>query len=586
MEFQKYYQDELAYMREMGELFSKNYPKLAPFLSHESNDPDVERLLEGFSFLTAKLRQKVEDEVPEFTEGLFASLWPHFLRPVPSMSILEFQPLSTVNTGNRRIPAGVEVESIAVEGTKCRFRTCYPVDVTPIYIEDVSVRSISRKSRLAIKLKSHNNVNFSELEMHSLRLYIHGDDKSKRDLFQALTRNVENIGYVNKETKDYTSIQGVDVNPVGFDAEDALIPYPDNISSAYRLLQEYFCFPEKFHFIDIKGIDRIFTSIHSDEVTLQIDISKELDSEVKLTKDSLKLFCSPIINIFSRDGDPIRRIREKTEYSLKPSGNPRHYQIFSVEDMYGSRQGDISRKPYIAYHGLSNRVQDYQEDEKAYYRLNYRSSIIDNEIETMVVFQDGIERGNWDTKKTEIIGTDLLCTNASLTKQLRVGDICHHATNTPEYIKFNNISRVSEPYPAPIHLNLDWALIGSLSLNFESLSSLITIKQLMSLYDTPSFYSKQAKRVHQLRLDGILSLESCNIVRILRDLPVNGIEMTFVVDSRKFSSESDMVLCFSVLNKVFELHSQINTFIETKVKDQETGETYRWTWEPGKRMTM
>ena len=133
-QFQKYYQDELSYLREMGEAFSNYYPKLAPFLSYDSNDPDVERLLEGFSFLTAKIRQKIEDEVPEFTEGLFTTLWPQFLRPVPSMSILEFAPIPSSTQQRKVIPAGTEVESVPVEGVKCRFKTCYPVDILPLNI--------------------------------------------------------------------------------------------------------------------------------------------------------------------------------------------------------------------------------------------------------------------------------------------------------------------------------------------------------------------------------------------------------------------------------------------------------------------
>ncbi|MDH5217537.1 MAG: type VI secretion system baseplate subunit TssF, partial [Gammaproteobacteria bacterium] len=156
MEFNKYYQEELAYLRDMGDAFSHHYPKLAPFLAYDSNDPDVERLLEGFSFLTAKLRQKLDDEVPEFTTGLFTSLWPHFLRPVPAMSIMEFTPLESAVVGKKVVPVGSEIESKAVEGTRCSFRTSYDVEILPINISTVSVKNYSKKGQLFVEIKSTN----------------------------------------------------------------------------------------------------------------------------------------------------------------------------------------------------------------------------------------------------------------------------------------------------------------------------------------------------------------------------------------------------------------------------------------------
>lgn len=582
MEFNKYYQEELAYLRDMGDAFSHHYPKLAPFLAYDSNDPDVERLLEGFSFLTAKLRQKLDDEVPEFTTGLFTSLWPHFLRPVPAMSIMEFTPLESAVVGKKLIQVGAEVESKVVEGTRCCFRTAYDVEILPICISSVSAKNYSKKGQLFIEIKSTNGQMLSELDADKIRLYVGGDKSISRQLYLALSSYVNSAGMLDETDGGYHRIDEMTVSPVGFSSDEKLIPYPDNVSDSYRLLQEFFTFPEKFHFFDISGIRRALASEHGEKATIVIDFSRELLVENSISTENLKLFCTPVINIFKRDGDPFRRVREKTEYSLRPSGKSDiKYQIFSVDRVYGISQGNIEKKKYLNYYGTDNLVQNYENDKSSYYQLSYQPSTIGDRIDTIITFQ-----GFQPSSKTEVIGSELSCTNGDLTNHLHIGDICEHGFNTPEFVKPKNVSRVSESFPAPIHLNIDWALIGSLAVNNDSLTNLSTLKQLVSLYDFPSFYSKQAKRAHQLRQEGILELVHRPCTRLFRQLPINGLEVEFLVDSTKFSDEGDLVLFFSVINRMFELQTQLNTFVETKVRDQETGEVYQWTGQKGKRVGL
>ena len=133
MAFNHYFLDELSSLRELWREFAERNPRLAPFLTEEGQDPDVERLLEGFAFISGRLRQKLDDELPEVTHSLMALMWPHFLRPLPAMSILAFDPLPTVSE-TQHIPQGVSVKSRSVDGTACQFRTCYDVDLKPLRV--------------------------------------------------------------------------------------------------------------------------------------------------------------------------------------------------------------------------------------------------------------------------------------------------------------------------------------------------------------------------------------------------------------------------------------------------------------------
>jgi type VI secretion system protein ImpG len=136
----KYYQDELAYLREMGQEFARANPQGAHFVGEASSDPDVERLLEGFAFLTARLRQKLENELPELTHSLLELLWPHYLRPIPSTTIIQFEALPQAAKEVRTIPRGAELHSIPVDGTPCRFRTVSDVTLAPLILETLTLR--------------------------------------------------------------------------------------------------------------------------------------------------------------------------------------------------------------------------------------------------------------------------------------------------------------------------------------------------------------------------------------------------------------------------------------------------------------
>ncbi|MEQ9323904.1 MAG: type VI secretion system baseplate subunit TssF, partial [Polyangiaceae bacterium] len=151
--FNKYYQDELTYLRELGQEFASAYPAIAPMLAETGGDPDVERLLEGVAFLTGKLRQKIDDELPEVIHSVAALLFPHYVRQIPATSIVEFAPLPNVVREKVLVARGAEVGSVPVEGVSCRFRTTQDVELLPLSVEDVRLDSSQLAQTLRIEMK-------------------------------------------------------------------------------------------------------------------------------------------------------------------------------------------------------------------------------------------------------------------------------------------------------------------------------------------------------------------------------------------------------------------------------------------------
>ncbi|HVR72674.1 MAG TPA: type VI secretion system baseplate subunit TssF, partial [Planctomycetota bacterium] len=255
--FNKYYQDELSFLREMGAEFSKLHDKAAPFLGREGTDPDVERLLEGFAFLTGRIRQKLEDELPEVTHALMDLLWPHYLRPIPSMAILQFEALPQAAKEAHRVPRGPEVDSIPVDGTSCRFQTVYEVSMEPLFLERIEMK-VSKPPLLRLNFRVPDGVSLQKVQIPSLRFHLQGEPAVTTALYLCLTRNVERVVLRAEGGGDKSVTLGPEaVRPAGFHPQQALLPAPPISFEGFRLFQEYFAFVTKFLFVDLTGLERL-----------------------------------------------------------------------------------------------------------------------------------------------------------------------------------------------------------------------------------------------------------------------------------------------------------------------------------------
>ena len=173
MKLNRFYRDELSFLRLQGREFAEAHPQLTRFLSEQSTDPDVERLLEGFAFLTGKLREKVEDEFPELTHSLLNMLWPNYLRPVPSCTIMRFDPQLHAISERQTVERYTEIKSRplgeASRQTQCRFRTCRAVDIFPVSVAEAHAEHSREVSSVTVDLALHTDQPLNGLGLDSLR---------------------------------------------------------------------------------------------------------------------------------------------------------------------------------------------------------------------------------------------------------------------------------------------------------------------------------------------------------------------------------------------------------------------------------
>lgn len=606
MSFEKYFRDELDYLRQLGRDAAIERPHLAAFLSEQGSDPDVERLLEGFAFLTGNLREKIDDQFPELTHGLLNMLWPNYLRPVPSMTVIEYTPNGGAITEATLIPRGSQLDSTPIvqraergslhkddrpQGPQCSFALCRDVWLFPMGIQDIAVNNSNEQGILSIHFGAQAELNMQELRLDKLRFYLGEDEYTSSQLYFWISHYFERADLVVNGIT--IPMPDFDFKQVGFEREDALLPYPKNAYVGYRILQEYFCFPEGFLFFDVTGVEDFPTHLKASEFTLKLHFSQPLPPDAKIRPTTLRLNCSPAVNLFQCDSEAIALDGTQTEYPLCASYQyPERYEIFSVDrvDSWLSKDGDIKGsgrgegRTYPAFESFHHQVEPAHERNVLYYRLRVKNSLFRKGFEHYLSFVRSDE--SKVALANENVSVSMTCTNRELPLALRVGDINNRSGAGPSFATFRNITRPSVPLHPVLDGGLQWSLLSNMSLNYMSLLDKDSLKQILRTYDFPSVYNRQSARSSQKKLDAITRIETQPIDRLFRGLPVRGLQSTLWLEQSAFGSEGELYLFGTVLARFFSLYASVNSFHLLKVINLDNQECYQWPVQTGQHALM
>ena len=584
--FNHFYQSELTALRQLGRRFAERSPALAPFLGQAGRDPDVERLLEGFAFLTGRLRQKLDDELPELSHSLMHLLCPNYMRPLPAFSILQFDPLKRSGPA-LMVERDTPVESVPIDDVRCRFRTCYPTEVLSLDLAALNYSVKGDGSLLSMRLEMSAEGHLGELELSRLRLHFAGERYISQMLYLSLLRNLEGIELIPLDGagKPINGVNGTPmafkmpgdrVQPVGFAEEEAMIPYPLNTFRGYRYLQEYFAFQDKFLFVDVNGLD-LLKALPEDALKqmrgleLRFDIRKSGIMRMRPTLDNVKLYCTPIVNLFKHDALPIRLDGKQDEYLLLPAKfDLQNCGVFSVETVTGWKPGGLGYQEYVPFESFEHDPSFDVPNSRPHYSIRQRSSLLHDGLDTYLSF--GIRH----TEAHETLSIELMCTNQNLPRKLKLGDICKVCENTPEFLSFRNITPATSSFAPPLNRDFLWKLISNMSLNYLSLADVNALKVILETYDLPRYYDQHAEKVSKCLLGGLKSIKHQHVDRLHRGLPVRGLRTELTIDSQGYIGEGDLFVFASVLNEFFALYASLNSYHELRVKSTQ-GEVYQWT---------
>ncbi|MDM8348553.1 type VI secretion system baseplate subunit TssF [Pseudomonas sp. sp1636] len=587
MSFNHYYQSELTALRQLGKRFAERSPALAPFLGQSGRDPDVERLLEGFAFLTGRLRQKLDDELPELTHSLMHLLWPNYMRPLPAFSMLQFDPLKRPGPA-LPVPRHTPVESKPIQGVTCRFRTAFATEVLPLALNSLDYSVKGDGALLSLRLAMSADGHLGDLDLKQLRLHLAGERYISQLLYLSLLRHLGGIQLVLMDGAGKPLVDAFDqpvaalqlpsstVQPVGFGEDEALIPYPLNTFRGYRYLQEYFAFQEKFLFVDLKGLDalkRLPPELlkQARGLELRFDIHKAGVQRIRPTLDNVRLYCTPVVNLFAHDAIPIRLDGKQDQYLLLPAEfDSQHCGVFSVDRVTGWKPGGKGYEEYVPFESFEHDASFDVPHARPHYSVRQQPSMLGDGLETYLSF------GLRNLDQHETLSIELTCTNQNLPRQLGLGDICLPSEDTPEFLSFRNISAVTPSYAPPLHRDFLWKLISNMSLNYLSLANVEALKVILETYDLPRYYDQHAEKVSKRLLDGLKSISHQHVDRLHRGLPVRGVRTQLTMNPEGYVGEGDLFLFATVLNEFFALYASLNSYHELHVQSTQ-GEVYQWT---------
>jgi type VI secretion system protein ImpG len=594
-----YYERELTFIRESGAAFAEKYPKIASRLLLEPDrceDPHTERLLEAFSFLTGRIQKKINDSFPELTESLLQIIYPHYTRPLPSMTTVKFMPrLQNVPPSGHWIRKGTQIFSPPVKGTKLIFSTTQDVRLLPIEVSNAEITfprnpGIGALNGIKIELNTAPKLKLGQIEWpDSLRFFLNGQQQQVFKLYELLMNHavgVEIVSYTEqhgvRHRKNVLKLSAEHIEPMGFAKDDAILPWPEQSFDGYRLLYEYFAFPEKFLFFDLTGMAQL-RQIDGDLFEINIYLNHKDTERMLINQDTFCMYATPAVNLFRQIAMPVRVEHKKAEYPIyHDMHNKNTTEVFSIDQVTGITESGDDTIAYQPFYALSH--FEHKEDQAPYWHIRRRKSPRkgDDGMDVLLSFTDAGMAVVEPQCSTLTVHTT--CTNRDLPARLAPGgfarDFFIEQESPLEGIAcLMKPSQARRPKPGS---RLQWRLISHLSLNYLSLVSQNGqgLKELLTLYDIHD------SAVTRQQIDGIETVEHRHVAMRVGRAFCRGVEVALLVNEDKFVGSS-VYLFASVLERFLAQYVSINSFTRLVVKSIQSNQVIK-AWPPrnGERVLL
>lgn len=591
------YERELAFVQQTAGEFSRMHPAAASRLQLDTDtvdDPLVGRLLSGFAYMNARVQQKLNDDFPELTDAMLETLYPHYLRPIPSCAVVQFEPDLDLD-GIVRIDADTTLESESFQGQTCRFTSRYPVDVCPFRVEVATlmprpfiapacneVHGANAVLKLSLKTFSRN-VRFSDLKLSALRFFLRGQPSHIYDLYDLLlTRCVKVVVATGEGDSRPVKLEPDILRQVGLEPDEGLLPYPDTAFMGYRLLTEYFAFPEKFHFIDINGLAEAIYDHYADTLNLYFYLSESHDElEKQLTPGMFVLGCTPVVNLFSQSADPIPLTHTQYSYHVVPDVRRTDgLEVYSIDDVNATATSGETTQ-YRPFYGIQHSQHNMRKNAFWYAR---RRDVVEGEHRNEQASEVDISlvdlEFNPHLVSDQTLDLAITCTNRNLPKKLPTGNAQPYLTIVDGDAPAKRISCVVPPTTTlrpPRRERSYWRLISHLNLNHLSLTAsggCDVLKEIFRLYDFRNSGSTRNL------IESLLKLDARPITAPIQvDTSVvlcRGTEVTIELDAMMLTGTSPLLYA-SVIERFLGLYCSINSFTRLIARlSGRDGELKRW----------
>ncbi|WP_263143418.1 type VI secretion system baseplate subunit TssF [Pseudomonas sp. RIT-PI-AD] len=606
-----YYNNELGYLRELGAEFAGHYPKVAARLGMqgmEVADPYVERLLEGFCFLTARVQLKMDAEFPRFSQRLLEVIYPNYLAPTPAMCIVQFAPgeMTGNQSGGFTIPRDTRLKEPpqSERKTQCEFRTAHEVELWPLRLSSAKFESAPadiRLNRASLKrpVKSALHLRFDFTVSSSgkapdpdrLSLHLRGGHLASR-LYELLCAHSLGVAVraVGAERSEWHTLPAEALRPEGLSDEQALLPYSIRGFQGYRLLHEYFAFPSRYHFVALEGLRPALASardVRGFEVVVLLDC-ETADFESVVDAGNFALFCTPAVNLISMRSDRVPITDSRFEFHAVPDrARPMDYEVYSVQSAEGFGRDNAVEAEFRPFYSC---IAGDRGNHGAYFsvrreprlpsdtilRKGARSTYLGSEVFLSLVDQHDAPY----SRNLRQLGVDMTVTNRDLPLLVSVG-------GEQDLIPLNSlpVSAVrilqgpSRPVPAAPEGELTWRLISHLGLTYQTLTEQTPEQGAQALRELLALYTSLGDPAVARHAQALLKTELKPVTRRLPGAgPLTfgrGVAIDVTVDESQFAGTSPY-LFGTILEQYLARHVSLNTFTELRLHSAQRGAIGHW----------
>jgi type VI secretion system protein ImpG len=585
-ELHAYYERELIFIRQLAQEFARQYPAAAGRLLLEPNrsvDPHVERLIEAFALIAGRVQHKLDDEFPELTAALFSVLYPHYLAPVPSTALVQFD-LDYDRTplpNGFLIGRGSRLHTAPVSDTSCRYRTAYDVTLWPVAL--TSARFLAppfppgldpppgTAAALRLRLECRSGLTFAEVTLDRLRLHLSGEGQTVATLYEFLFNNVTAAAYRPAGGGEPVRLEPPEcLAPVGFGRDEGLLPYPERSFLGYRLLTEYFAFPAKFLFADLTGLGRVRDPRFGRALEVVLYMNRTAVAlEQGVSAETFRLGCTPVVNLFEQTAEPIPVTHARHEYRVVPDvASPLGMEVYSVDSVVGVDPVSRASTEYDTFYSFRHGAS--RDERRAFWCASRRPGLRDGDRGTDVFLS--LVDLNFDpaspAEPTLVVRTT--CTNRDLPARLRqLGDrLTFTLEAAAPLARIRCLRLPTAPLRPPTRRGAYWRLLSHLNLNHLSLTDPAegreALKELLRLYDfTDPDAGDAAADVNRQIIEGVTDVSARRAVNWI-DSPeasgfCRGVEVTVEFDETNYVG-TGVFLFASVLERFLGLYVSINSF--------------------------
>ncbi|MCK6939748.1 type VI secretion system baseplate subunit TssF [Enterobacter roggenkampii] len=573
----RYYEAEMRYLREAGKEFARAHPDRAAMLNLDkpgARDPYVERLFEGFAFLMGRLREKLDDDLPELTEGLVSLLWPHYMRTIPSLAIVEFSPDWRSLRQAEMLAEGFSILSrpVGAHKTACQYRTTRDVPLQPLHLADARLHTeTDGRSAIRLRFECPEKVDWSKAEIDKVAIFLNAESPISSALHLAMTRRVHAM--YARHAGTYTERHQFDgwCNPMGFDDNDGLWKKADTAFSGYQLLLEYFSFRPKFMFVELRGLDSIGLTEASTWFEIDIVLSEAWSSDLPFETENFRLHCAPVINLFTLEADPLTLNPLENEYLLRPLRlQDGHTEIYSVDNIHGAVKN--GKHPYVPFTSFRHRGGMMRHDApERYYHTRVKrgpSGLYD----TWLILGGRSFELEQLSDKPESLSMRITGTNGQLPRKALESTLLDRVVKTGKVpVRVLNVTAPTMPLYPPANDRFHWRVMSHLGSNFLSMMDNPEV-----LRGTLALYDWTDDEMNRRRLEAIVAVKHTLIRRFEKGFMLRGVDIEVTLNMDNFAGEGDVNLFGEMLHRFFALYADVHLFNQLTLVLQPTGKRLRW----------